>query len=216
MLYTVSAIAEGSACMIVFVKGIVQDLTEGSVVVEAGGIGYEIFMTGRALAGYNIGDEVRIHTWFQVREDAMLLYGFPAKDDLEVFRLLIGVNGIGPKVALGILGSISPDDLRFAILSDDVKTISSAPGVGKKTAQKLILELKDKLHLEEAFENKLEKSLGEEVLSTGGVSDARREAAEALVALGYNGTQAMKAVREAKVPEDAGTEEILRAALKKL
>ena len=202
--------------MIAYVKGSVQDLAESSVVVETGGIGYEIFMTGTALSRLRIGDEVKIHTWFMVREDAMMLFGFPAKDDLEVFRLLLGVNGVGPKAALGILGAISPDDLRFAVLSDDIKTISTAPGIGKKTAQKIILELKDKFHLEEAFENKLEKADAAQLPVSGGLSDARREAVEALVALGYNSAQAMKAVRNAAVPDGADTEAVLKAALTKL
>ena len=202
--------------MIAYVKGIVQDLSETGVVVETGGIGYEIYMTGAALSRLRIGDEVKIHTWFQVRDDGMALFGFTAKDDLEVFRLLLGVSGVGPKAALGILGSISSDDFRFAVLSDDVKTISSAPGIGKKTAQKIILELKDKLHLEEAFENKLEKAGEVQLPVGGGLSDARREAVEALVALGYNSSQAMKAVRDASVPDGADMEAVLKAALTKL
>ena len=134
--------------MISFIRGTVADLTETSVIVESGYIGFEINMTGNALAQLHIGQEVKLHTYFQVREDAMVLYGFFNKDDLQVFKLLLGVNGVGPKAALGVLAGITADELRFAVLSDDVKTLSKAPGIGKKTAQKLILELKDKLSLE--------------------------------------------------------------------
>ena len=98
----------------------------------------------------SIGKEVKIHTYLNVKEDAMQLYGFLTKDDLEVFKLLIGVNGIGPKGGLGVLSALSPDELRFAVMSSDVKAICQAPGIGKKTAEKLILELRDKLRLEDA------------------------------------------------------------------
>ena len=141
--------------MISFVRGTAVDMTENSVIVEAGGIGYEIYMTGTDLSQIHMGEEVKIHTYFNVREDAMQLYGFRSKDDLQMFKLLLGVNGVGPKAAVGVLAGITADELRFAILSDDVKTLSKAPGIGKKTAQKLILELKDKMKLEDAFELKL-------------------------------------------------------------
>ena len=141
--------------MIAFVRGTAVDMTENSVIVEAGGIGYEIYMTGTDLSRIHMGEEVKIHTYFNVREDAMQLYGFRSKDDLQMFKLLLGVNGVGPKAAVGVLAGITADELRFAILSDDVKTLSKAPGIGKKTAQKLILELKDKMKLEDAFELKL-------------------------------------------------------------
>ena len=153
--------------MIAFVHGMAVDMTESSVVVEAGGIGYEIYMTGADLSEIRMGEDVKVHTYFSVREDAMKLYGFRAKDDLQMFKLLLGVNGVGPKAALGVLAGITADELRFAILSDDVKTLSKAPGIGKKTAQKLILELKDKLSLEEAFEARLEKQGGWLVMEFG-------------------------------------------------
>ena len=128
--------------MISFVKGKAADMTETSVILENHGIGYEIFMTGNDLSRIHMGEEYKIHTYFQVREDAMVLFGFLQKDDLSMFRLLLGVNGIGPKGALGVLSGLSADELRFAILADDAKTVSKAPGIGKKTAQKLILELR--------------------------------------------------------------------------
>jgi len=127
--------------MISFIRGTVADLTENSAIIESNCIGFEINMTGNALAQLHIGQEVKLHTYFQVREDAMVLYGFFNKDDLQVFKLLLGVNGVGPKAALGVLAGITADELRFAVLSDDVKTLSKAPGIGKKTAQKLILEI---------------------------------------------------------------------------
>lgn len=200
--------------MISYVRGHVADITEGSVVVETGNIGFEIFMTGSALSQLHIGENVKLHTYFQVREDAMLLYGFLCKDDLEVFKLLLTVNGVGPKGALGILSGITADELRFAILSDDVKTLSKAPGIGKKTAQKLILELKDKLNLEDAFETKLMHEKETVSAAAGCMTDARKEAVEALVALGYSSTDAMRAVRKVSESESGDVEAILKAALK--
>ena len=194
--------------MISFIRGTVADLTENSAIIESNCIGFEINMTGNALAQLHIGQEVKLHTYFQVREDAMVLYGFFNKDDLQVFKLLLGVNGVGPKAALGVLAGITADELRFAVLSDDVKTLSKAPGIGKKTAQKLILE--------EAFEQKL---ANEQVQATtaaagAGMTDARQEAVEALVALGYSSTDALRAVRKVTDVEPTDVEGILKAALK--
>ena len=202
--------------MISFIRGYVADSTEFSVILETGGIGYEIFMTGTAIErAVRESGEILVHTYFHVREDAMQLYGFLSRDDLQVFRLLLGVNGIGPKAALGILAGLTADELRFAVLSDDVKTLSRAPGIGKKTAQKLILELKDKLNAEEAFELKL-AHVQEKAGSEAAAADGSGEAVEALVALGYSSTQALQAVRKVSgIPAD-DVEGILKAALKNL
>lgn len=203
--------------MISFIRGLVADTTENAVILENNGIGYEIFMTGSSIEQVSrIDGEVKIYTYFQVREDAMQLYGFLSKDDLEMFRLLLNVNGIGPKAALGVLAGLTADELRFAVLSDDIKTISKAPGIGKKTAQKLILELKDKLKLEDAFEKKLAHE--QEAASVSGflIHDGRQEAAEALIALGYSSTDAMKAVRKVTDVSPDDVEALLKAALKQL
>ena len=200
--------------MIAFVRGTAVDMTENSVIVEAGGIGYEIYMTGTDLSQIHMGEEVKIHTYFNVREDAMQLYGFRSKDDLQMFKLLLGVNGVGPKAAVGVLAGITADELRFAILSDDVKTLSKAPGIGKKTAQKLIIELKDKMKLEDAFELKLAHEQEKAVAGLGEISDGRQEAVEALVALGYSSTDALRAVRKVTDVAPDDVEGLLKAALK--
>lgn len=203
--------------MISFICGQVADITENSVIIETGGIGYEIFMTGEAIEkAARMEGKVKIHTYFQVREDAMQLYGFWHKDDLQVFRLLLSVNGIGPKAALGVLSGLSADELRFAVLSDDVKTLSRAPGIGKKTAQKLILELKDKLKLEDAFEKKLMHEQENADLSGTDFHDGRQEAVEALTALGYSSSEALKAVHKVTDVDPGDVEAILKAALKQL
>ena len=200
--------------MIAFVRGTAVDMTENSVIVEAGGIGYEIYMTGTDLSQIHMGEEVKIHTYFNVREDAMQLYGFRSKDDLQMFKLLLGVNGVGPKAAVGVLAGITADELRFAILSDDVKTLSKAPGIGKKTAQKLILELKDKMKLEDAFELKLAHEQEKAVAGLGEISDGRQEAVEALVALGYDGVSAGRAV--SAVGECGRVEDMITMALREM
>lgn len=203
--------------MISFIRGLIADTTETSVILDNHGIGYEIFMTGNSIEqASRVNGEIRIHTYFHVREDVMQLYGFLSKDDLEMFRLLLNVNGIGPKAALGVLAGLTADELRFAVLSDDIKTLSKAPGIGKKTAQKLILELKDKLKLEDAFEKKLAH---EQEVSAGagtGLHDGRQEAVEALVALGYSSTDAMRAVRKVTDVAPDDVEGLLKAALKQL
>lgn len=197
-----------------YIKGILTDMEEDLVVVEAGGIGYNIYTTGQAFRYLPaVGEEVRLYTYLNVREDAMILYGFLTKDDLRVFRLLIGVNGIGPKGALAILSVMTTDDLRFAVLADDAKAIAKAPGIGAKTAQRVILELKDKLSLEDAIEQKFEHAAAE---VAGDNKNIRTEAVQALVALGYSSSEALKAVNGVELKEDADVEYLLKAALKNM
>lgn len=204
--------------MIYFVKGELDTIAENTIVVENGGIGFEIMVPLSVVSNLpQTGNEVKIYTYTYVREDALQLYGFLTKDELAMFKLLITVNGIGPKGALGILSVMDADALRFAILADDAKSISKAPGIGGKTASKLILELKDKLNLEEAVENVLDK--GQEAAggkTAGGNGVAANEAIQALVALGYTSTEAVKAVKRVEITADMTVEDILKAGLKNL
>ena len=198
--------------MISYIKGELADVFDGGIVVEANGIGYGIFISGRvANLLPPMGSEVKIHTYLNVREDAMQLFGFLTRDDLEIFRLLIGVNGIGPKGALGILSALSADELRFAVIAGDVKAITKAPGIGKKTAERLLIELKDKLSAEEFLERSV--SVGGEW--TENETDVQKEAVQALVALGYSSTESMQAVKKTGL-QNASVEEILKQALKKM
>ena len=202
--------------MIAYIKGKVAEILEDRVILEAGAMGYNLFMPmASAEAVLKRGDEVKLYTHLHVREDVMQLFGFLTKDDLHTFHLLLGVNGIGPKAALGILSGLTADELRFAVLSEDVKTISKAPGVGKKTAQKLILELKDKMDLQEAFDLKTQH-VQEAQGDMADLSDARREAVEALTALGYSGADALKAVKRVEMTSGMDVETLLKAALKNL
>ena len=196
--------------MISYIKGELADVFDGGIVVEANGIGYGIFISGRvANLLPPMGSEVKIHTYLNVREDAMQLFGFLTRDDLEIFRLLIGVNGIGPKGALGILSALSADELRFAVIAGDVKAITKAPGIGKKTAERLLIELKDKLSAEEF----LERSVSGGGEWTENETDVQKEAVQALVALGYSSTESMQAVKKTGL-QNVSVEEILKQVLK--
>lgn len=204
--------------MIAYIKGALAytEPEEGVAVLESGGIGYRILLSGRDLDLLPpVGEELRLYTHLQVREDAFVLFGFFTKEDRKLFQQLLGVNGIGPKAALGVLTALSADDLRFAVLADDAKAIAKAPGIGIKTAQKLILELKDKLSLEEAFEARLENHQTKAAAgAASNLSEARNEAVEALTALGYSASESLKAVRKVEAADGMSVEDILKAALK--
>ncbi|MGI6094264.1 MAG: Holliday junction branch migration protein RuvA [Lachnospiraceae bacterium] len=201
--------------MIAYIKGEVADIEENKIILENQQIGYNIFMP-MSYADLHIGEEVKIYTYLHVKEDAMQLYGFLTKDDLQIFQLLLGVNGIGPKGALGILSGLTADELRFAVLAEDAATIAKAPGIGKKTAQKLILELKDKLNLESAFEQKLENQKNSPLSEDDSSRNNKKEAVQALVALGYSSADALRAVKQVEDAEHMEIEEILKQALKKM
>ena len=202
--------------MIAYIKGTVEEILEDRVILETGNMGYNIFMPMGAVEHLlHKGQEIKIHTYLNVKEEALQLFGFLTRDDLNTFKLLLGVNGIGPKAALGILSGLSADELRFAVLADDVKTISRAPGIGKKTAQKLILELKDKFNIQEALEMKAEHV---QMPGTGeaDLTDMKKEAVEALTALGYSGADALRAVKKVELKPNMSVEILLKLALKNM
>ena len=198
--------------MYAYIKGELAEINTDHIVIEAGGIGYQVFISLQTFDYLpSVGENLKIYTYLYLREDAMILYGFLTKDDLELFKLLISVSGIGPKGGLAILSTLEADDLRFAILSGDAKAISKAPGVGGKTAQRVILELKDKLSLEDAFEAKTEHVQKNAAAAGGSV---KNDAVMALTALGYSSTESLKAVSAVEITEDMDVEALLRAALK--
>ena len=200
--------------MISYIKGELTEVSETSIVVEtSSGIGMNIIVPQTVMDKLPpLGSVVKIHTYLNVKEDSMTLYGFINREDVDIFRLLISVNGVGPKGALAILSTITPDDLRFAVLSDDVKAISKAPGIGAKTAQRMIIELKDKLKLEDAFEIKLSHEEVDDLLA----GDARNDTVQALVALGYGRSEAARAVNMVDSADSMDSEQLIKAALKKL
>ena len=202
--------------MISYIRGELCDIEEQKAIVDVNGVGYGIYMPQQALSLLPpMGQQVKIHTYLNIREGAMQLFGFLTKEDLNVFRLLIGVNGIGPKAGLNILSCLSPDELRFAVLSGDAKAISATPGIGKKTAEKLILELKDKLNIEDMLEHAAHGGDSEDLASgTDTASNTMQaEAVQALTALGYGSAESLRAVKKSS-PECSSVEDILKEALK--
>ena len=194
--------------MIGFVEGIIEYIDK--IVVNNNGVGYNVFMPESQIDTLNVDETVRVFTYLNVREDAMQLFGFLTRDDLEVFKLLITVNGIGPKGGLAVLSTITTDDLRVAVISEDAKAISKAPGIGAKTAQKVIIELKDKLNLEDVLEPKLDANF--QVNDNNSMS----EAVMALVALGYSQADAYRAVKSIDNIEELDVENVIKMALKKI
>ena len=189
------------------------------MVVEANGVGYQIFVPVSLLSELPpLGETVKIYTYFNVTESGVSLFGFLNRQDLDMFRKLIGVNGVGPKSAVGILSALRPDELRVAVAAGDIKMISRAPGVGSKTAQRIILDLKDKISSEELIAGMAgDASLGaDRSAGLSGLNEAGREAVSALTALGYSGAEAAGAVQKVEIREGMTAEEVLKAALKHL
>lgn len=190
--------------MIAFLTGRVATRAANHALIEVGGIGYRLIMSTSSLAALPAeGDEVTVHTYLHVREDELTLYGFESETERELFEALIGVSGVGPKVALAVLSSLRPDALRTAIARDDVTLLSSVPGVGKKTAQRLLIDLKDKIG-------------SPDVGAPGGGTSthAAIEARDALLSMGFTAAEAAAALRD--VEPGASAEQMLRAALKAL
>lgn len=190
--------------MIAFLTGRMAGRATSSALIAVGGVGFRLIMSTSSLAALPAdGDEVTVHTYLHVREDELTLYGFESEDERTLFEALIGVTGVGPKLALAVLSWIRPDVLRTALARDDVALLSSVPGVGKKTAQRLLIDLKDKVGA---------PGLGGPAggLSSRAVVDAR----EALLGMGFSPAEAAVALRD--VAEGATTEQLLRSALKML
>lgn len=203
--------------MYAYLKGTLEEITEDNIVVEVGNIGYNVKVsTTTADLLPPLGNEVKIYTYTLVREDTFSLYGFLTRDDLEIFKKLITVNGIGPKGGLAILSVMNADALRFAIMAGDAKSIAKAPGIGNKTAERVILDLRDKVSLEDTLRG-LGEPVGATVTGSGGGSPdnaMKKEAIEALVALGYSASDATAAVKKVEMTEETTVESILKMALK--
>ncbi|WP_300773116.1 Holliday junction branch migration protein RuvA [uncultured Acetatifactor sp.] len=202
--------------MIAYVRGTVEDIAEDNAVVDVGGMGYNVRISADTAARLpGIGERVKLYTYTSVREDAIQLFGFLSKNDLDIFKKCITVSGIGPKGGLAILSVLDADSLRFAILSGDVKAITKAPGIGARTAERLILELKGKIKVEDT-------AIGMEIQGAQAAGAAamdspqKREAVEALVSLGYGQAEAAKAVNAIEGIEAMDSGAVLKAALKKM
>lgn len=201
--------------MIAYLKGTLEETGEDYLVLEVNGIGYQVKTPGRVLEAVSgIGSTIKLHTYTYVREDTLALYGFLTRDDLSMFQLLLGVSGVGPKGALGILSLFSAGELRMAILSQDAKAIAKAPGIGAKTAQRMLIDLKGKVSFEDTFGGAQEEVA--KAMTGDNYSQARNDAMEALTALGYSASESLKAVSAVAITEEMDSEAILKAALKKL
>ncbi|MCI9532333.1 MAG: Holliday junction branch migration protein RuvA [Lachnospiraceae bacterium] len=197
-----------------YIRGELVEIQQDFIVVEAGQIGYEIRIPASRMGRLaRTGQPVKVYTYLHVKEGLMELYGFLSRDDLHIFKLLLGVNGIGPKGALAVLAALTPDDLRFAVLGEDFKAIAKAPGIGSKTAQRIVLELKDKLGAAYPYAKEGEEGQGK---GEDALAHVKAEAVQALVALGYSSSEAWKSVGKAEAAAGSSVEEVLKLSLKQM
>lgn len=198
--------------MIGYIKGAVEGISADYILLECHDIGYQIYTSGMALARIPMHQEMKIYTYLHVREDGVTLFGFPTTEELNTFKLLIGVSGIGPKVALAVLSALTVQELALAVMAGDTKTITKANGIGAKGAARLIMELKDKMQIEDAFATM-------EIPDTTDIAtsqDSVQDTVMALVSLGYSDTEALKAIKQVPGADMMDSEQLLKAALKKI
>lgn len=196
--------------MFAYIKGSLEEKSTNFVVIDVGGIGYKIYMSSSAISNIGeLGNTVKVHTHYYVREDNISLYGFLSNEELKMFELLLQVSGIGAKSAITMLSSISPSTFAVAVISNDIKTLTKIPGVGAKSAQRIVLELKDKLKTEDAINKNEEVNI---VLKD---NESSSEAVAALQILGYNKTEIHKAIEKIDTT-NLSTEDIIKMALKYL
>lgn len=198
--------------MIGYIKGAVEGISADYILLECHDIGYQIYTSGMALAGITMHQEMKIYTYLHVREDGVTLFGFPTTEELNTFKLLIGVSGIGPKVALAVLSALTVQELALAVMAGDTKTITKANGIGAKGAARLIMELKDKMQVEDAFATTEIPDATDIATSQDSVQDT----VMALVSLGYSDTEALKAIKQVPGADTMDSEQLLKAALKKI
>lgn len=201
--------------MIAYIKGTAVYADQECIIVDNRGVGYEIRTSSATCSQVRMGEEVTLYTYLYVREDMIALYGFLSREELLIFRLLLGVSGIGPRVAVSVLSTLKVEDLYYAVISEDTKSIARTPGIGPKGAKRLIIELKDKLDLSDLGLGEEE----EESISTqesAGEDSQIMDAMEALIALGYSNGEAYRAVHKVPGAKDMDTETLLKEALKKM
>lgn len=200
--------------MISYIKGSLEIVGDGFIVVECGGIGYRMMISGKFMEKLpDIHSDIKVYTYMAVREDDISLFGFYSTEEMDVFKILLGVSGVGPKVALSLLSVLTVNELRLAVISDDVKSISKANGIGAKGASRIILELKDKLKMEDMLDAAYEENVS---TSGSGTMDIRNDVITALTALGYTGIEAARAVNMVKNASEMDEETLLKEALKLL
>lgn len=197
--------------MYAYIYGQIVEKEPENLIVEANQIGYNIHIAPGMVSRFpEVGQMAKIYTYTSVREDAFWLYGFTSKDELNLFKLLITVSGIGPKGAMGVLSVMDVDTLRLAILSQDVKMIAKAPGVGAKSASRIVLELKDKVKPEDVIGSSTQSE------DSSAAAIVRQEAGEALVALGYTVSDAYRVLQQIEITEENTVEDVIKAALRRM
>ncbi len=208
--------------MIAYLKGELIQVVEDQLVLEVGQIGYNVCISAKTASSLpSCGRQIQIYTYTCVREDAFLLYGFLTKEELSLFRLILTVNGIGPKGALGILSSMGEHELKCAILAGDDKLIAKSPGIGPKTAARLILELKSKITIDDLTSDTSSTQEASEshdslIFTNAKYGKVKDEVMQALTSLGYSSTQVIKGMRQVKLTDDMKTEEVLKLVLRKM
>ena len=196
--------------MYAYIKGTLEEKSTDSIVVETAGIGYKIYVSEHTMSKLGeIGEKVKIYTHYHVREDNISLYGFMSNEELKMFELLLQVSGIGAKTAIALLSNITPSKFALAIISNDLKTLTKIPGIGNKSAQWMVLELKDKLKTQTAIED------DEEETTPNDNSESINEAGQALQILGYNKSEISK-VFDKFDTHNLSTEDLIKEALKRL
>jgi Holliday junction DNA helicase RuvA len=200
--------------MISYIKGTLEYVGDNYIVVESNMIGYYITISGQFMSRLpQLHSQLKVNTYMLVREDEISLFGFYSKEELDIFKILISVSGVGPKVALSVLSALTVDELRMAVVSEDVKAITRANGIGNKGASRIILELKDKLKMEDILDSAYRGSSEENSVSN---MDVRASVISALTSLGYTGTEAAKAVNGVTCTPDMDEETLLKLALKNM
>lgn len=197
--------------MYAYFKGIIADKEEDALIIDVNNIGYRIYCPKDMILNHFEGEAITVYTYTYVREDAFILYGFSSKEDLELFKLLITVSGIGPKMGLGILSVMDCNSIRSAIISQNAKLLSSAPGIGSKTAGRIILELKDKINPADII-----NSLARDNNENSKVLAIRNEAYEALVGLGISPLNANNALNQVEINENSKIEVVIKQLLSKI
>ena len=199
--------------MLAYIKGTLEMKMTGYVVIDVGGLGYKIFMSDIAIEKVgNIGETVKVHTYYRVREDDISIFGFNTLEELKMFELLIGVSGVGAKTALTMLAVCEPSDFALAVITEDVKTLTAIPGIGAKSAQRIILELKDKIKKEQQIQE-IEKQISPKIQKAMEEDDKILEAIAALQVLGYHKKEIEKAFQKMKDKQNLSTEELIKKGL---
>ena len=199
--------------MLAYINGPLEMKMTGYIVIDVGGLGYKIFMSDVGIEKLgNIGEVVKVHTYYRVREDDISIFGFNTLEELKMFELLIGVSGVGAKTALTMLAVCEPSDFALAVITEDIKTLTAIPGIGAKSAQRIILELKDKIKKEQQIQE-IEKQISPKIQNAIKEDDKILEAIAALQVLGYHRKEIEKAFQKMKDKQSLSTEELIKKGL---